>query len=56
MANLLSGAFVFIAIEGNEAIEKWQSLNMQRKSITSKLWKVTCCEENIFDDKAYKEL
>lgn len=52
--NFFLGAFVFIAIEGNQAIEKWQTIATQRENTLSKLWKVTCCEQNVFDDAAYK--
>lgn len=48
----LLGSFMFIAIEGDEAIEQWQNITKQRKGVASKLWGLTC-ELNIFDEALY---
>lgn len=51
----IAGAFIFIAIETAPA-EKWQHIAVERQKTTSKLWKLTCCEQNVFDGNVYKKM
>ncbi|XP_063695667.1 potassium channel subfamily K member 17 [Culicoides brevitarsis] len=52
----IAGSFMFIAIEGQQAIERWQNITRQRVYVASKLWEISCCEENTFNKSRFTSL
>uniref|UniRef100_A0A336KA96 CSON005216 protein n=1 Tax=Culicoides sonorensis TaxID=179676 RepID=A0A336KA96_CULSO len=49
----IAGSFMFIAIEGDEALERWQNVTRQRQGVVAKLWEITCCEINTFNKSQF---
>lgn len=47
---------MFIAIEGDEAIERWQNITKSRQRVVSNLWEITCCEINTFNKSLFTSL
>lgn len=47
---------MFIAIEGQQAIERWQNITRQRVTVATKLWEITCCEINTFNKSQFTNL
>uniref|UniRef100_A0A336M6T8 CSON005216 protein n=1 Tax=Culicoides sonorensis TaxID=179676 RepID=A0A336M6T8_CULSO len=52
----IAGSFMFIAIEGDEALERWQNVTRQRQGVVAKLWEITCCEINTFNKSQFTNL
>ena len=44
---------MFIAIEGQAALERSHSIDKEKKSVVNKLWKISCCEENTFNKSEF---
>ena len=53
---MISGSFMFIAIEGDEALEQFAQISKKRSETAKKLWEISCCEVNIFNKTRFDEL
>lgn len=51
--NVILGASMFKAIEGDEAKERFEEMSRIRISLARKLWNISCCELNGFNQTAY---
>lgn len=49
----LIGASMFKAIEGEGARERFEEMSRIRISLARKLWNISCCELNGFNQTAY---
>lgn len=52
---MIAGAFMFIAIEGNEALERFAQIPFKRNETAMKLWQISCCEVNVFNKSVFEE-
>uniref|UniRef100_A0A182FLS5 Potassium channel domain-containing protein n=1 Tax=Anopheles albimanus TaxID=7167 RepID=A0A182FLS5_ANOAL len=52
---MIAGAFMFIAIEGNEALERFAQIPSKRNETAMKLWQISCCEVNVFNKSIFEE-
>ena len=47
---------MFIAIEGDGDIERSAEMTRQRLHVATKLWNITCCQENVFNKTRLTDL
>lgn len=52
---MIAGAFMFIAIEGNEALERFAQIPSKRVETAMRLWQISCCEVNVFNKTVFEE-
>lgn len=52
---MIAGAFMFIAIEGNEALERFAQIPSKRIETAMRLWQISCCEVNVFNKSVFEE-
>uniref|UniRef100_A0A182NN88 Potassium channel domain-containing protein n=1 Tax=Anopheles dirus TaxID=7168 RepID=A0A182NN88_9DIPT len=52
---MIAGAFMFIAIEGNEALERFAQIPFKRNETAMRLWQISCCEVNVFNKSVFEE-
>lgn len=55
MYTSITGAFMFIAIEGNEALERFAQIPSKRVETAMRLWQISCCEVNVFNKTVFEE-
>lgn len=52
----IAGAFMFIAIEGHEAMERSAESNKEKTQLAMKLWNISCCTSNTFNESQFRRL
>ncbi|KFB44015.1 AGAP004718-PA-like protein [Anopheles sinensis] len=52
---MIAGAVMFIAIEGNEALERFAQIPFKRNETAMRLWQISCCEVNVFNKSVFEE-
>ncbi|XP_037918281.1 potassium channel subfamily K member 15 [Hermetia illucens] len=52
----IAGSFMFIAIEGKEAMVRTEKSNKEKNLLALKLWNISCCVSNVFNESSYRNL
>lgn len=53
---ICSGAFMFIAIEGGDVLQLWAGMTRARNSVVERLWLVSCCQQNTFNETVFRDM
>lgn len=49
------GSFMFMAIEGDVAMERKANVEKTRNDTATRLWEISCCEYNVFNETFFME-
>ncbi|XP_026481761.1 potassium channel subfamily K member 18-like [Ctenocephalides felis] len=52
----IAGAFMFIAIEGGDVLQLWAGMTRARNSVVERLWLVSCCQQNTFNETVFRDI
>ena len=48
------GSFMFMYIEGGEAVKRKETADKERNETASRLWEISCCDQNVFNKTNFK--
>lgn len=46
---------MFMYIEGGEAVKKKEIADKERNETVTRLWEISCCDQNVFNKSSFKE-
>lgn len=46
---------MFMYIEGGEAVKRKESADKERNESAIRLWEISCCDHNVFNEISFKE-
>lgn len=45
---------MFMYIEGGEAVKRKETADKERNETASRLWEISCCDQNVFNKTSFK--